>query len=81
MLGEILGYLIVAALLVGAYFAIKHLSKAKPGAEPALSAKAAKWLTYALYAVALLVILSALGVCPQVGERTGLDPLLNRTPR
>ena len=77
-MGDVLGYLIVVALLVGAWFAIRHLATAEPGEPPTISAKTAKWLTWGVYALAAVLLLSALGVCGTVTDRTGLDPLLNR---
>lgn len=73
-----LGYLIIVALLVLAWFAIRYKTATVPDEKGKLSAQTAKWLTWGLYAVAALLVLSALGVCGTVTDRTGLDPLLNR---
>ena len=77
-----LGYLIPLLLFLAAYFAIRHFSRTggRDGV-PTLSRNAAKWLYIVLGVLVALTFLSMLGVCPGVNEQTGLDPLLNRTPR
>jgi hypothetical protein len=75
--GDVFGYVLGIGLLVTAWFVIRHFTASVPDEKGKLSVKTARYLTWGLYALAAVLVLSALGVCPG-GEQVGLDPLLNR---